>query len=93
MDVGYNTKDNFDILNIKAMSATNQTAPETVLGWIDDAIADKAWLVMVYHDIIDNGGTWTNTPAHMQAVIDGIASRGVAIKTVEDALNEILPQI
>ncbi len=93
VDVGYNTKDNFDILNIKAMSATNQTTPETVLGWIDDAIADKAWLVMVYHDIVDNGGTWTNTPAHMQTVIDGIASRGVTIKTVEDALNEILPQI
>ena len=93
VDVGYNTKDNFDILNIKAMSATNLTSPETVLGWVDDAIRDKAWLVVVYHDIVDNGGTWTNTPAHMQAVIDGLASRGVPVVSVESALNEVVPQI
>lgn len=56
VDVGYNTKDNYDRFNIRAMSATNITTPETVLGWVDDAIRDKAWLVIVYHDIVDNGG-------------------------------------
>ncbi len=93
VDVGYNTKDNFDILNIKAMSATNLTTPETVLGWVDDAIRDKAWLVVVYHDIVDGGGTWTNTPAHMQTVVDGLANRGVPVVSVESALNEVVPQI
>ncbi len=93
VDVGYNTKDNFDILNIKAMSTTNNTLPETVLGWVDEAIRDKAWLVLVYHDIVDGGGTWTNTPAHMQAVLDGIASRDISVKTIDQALDEIEPQI
>lgn len=93
VDVGYNTKDNFDLFNIKAMSTTNQTSPETVLGWVDDAIRDRGWLVIVYHDIVDNGGTWTNTPAHMQTVIDGLKARGVAVKSVEAALDELVPQL
>ncbi len=93
VDVGYNTKDNFDMYNIKAMSTINTTTPETVLEWVDAAIADRGWLVLVYHDIIDNGATFTNTPAHLQAVLDGIASRGVTVKTVDKALDEIVPQI
>lgn len=93
VDVGYNTKDNYDRFNIRAMSATNITTPETVLGWVDDAVRDKAWLVIVYHDIVDNGGTWTNTQAHMQAVVDGLKDRGVAVKSVEAALAEVEPQI
>ncbi len=93
VDVGYNTKDNFDAYNIKAMSATNLTSPETVLGWVDDAIRDKAWLVLVYHDIVDNGPTFSNTPAHLQTVVNGIKARGVPVKTVDKALDEIIPQI
>ncbi len=93
VDVGYNTKDNFDILNIKAMSANNTISPETVLGWVDEAVRQNAWLVIVYHDIVENGGLWTNTPAHMETVLDGVSARGVNVKTVNDAIDEILPQI
>jgi len=75
------------------MSATNLTSPETVLGWVDDAIRDKAWLVLVYHDIVDNGPTFSNTPAHLQTVVNGIKARGVPVKTVDKALDEIIPQI
>lgn len=93
VDVGFNTKDNFDIMNIKAMSTINSTPPETVIGWIDDAIRDNAWLVLVYHNIIDDGDTWTNTPAHMRTVLDSLVTRGVSVQTVDSALNEIVPQI
>jgi peptidoglycan/xylan/chitin deacetylase (PgdA/CDA1 family) len=93
VDVGYNTKDNFDKYNIKAMSATASTAPETVLGWVDEAIRNKAWLVLVYHDIIDNGPMYSNTPAHLDKVLSGLKDRGVSVKTNKQALSEILPQI
>lgn len=93
VDVGFNSKDNFDRYNIRAMSAVVNTSPDTVLEWVDQAIADKTWLVIVYHDIIPNGGTFTNTPQHLQAVLDGLHQRGVQVMTVQDALNELVPQL
>lgn len=93
VDVGYNTKDNFDKNNIKAMSVTSMTSPETVLGWVDEAIRNKAWLVLVYHDIVDNGPLYSNTPDHLDKVLSGLKDRGVNVKTNKKALSEILPQI
>lgn len=93
VDVGYNSKGSFDRYNIKAMSAVNTTAPETVLEWVDSAIKDKTWLVLVYHDIVENGDTFTNSPQHLKAVLDGLKSRGVAVMTTQDALQEISNQI
>jgi peptidoglycan/xylan/chitin deacetylase (PgdA/CDA1 family) len=93
VDVGFNTKDNFDILNIKAMSVINTTPPETILSWVDEAIRDRAWLVLVYHDVVDGGGTFTTTPDQLRAVLDGLVARGVSVQTVDSALNEVVPQM
>lgn len=93
VDVGYNTKDNFDKNNIKAMSVTSNTSPETVLAWVDEAIQNKAWLVLVYHDIINNGPLYSNTPDHLDKVLSGLKDRGVSVKTNKQALSEIFPQI
>lgn len=93
-DPGYNSKDNFDIYNIKTQNATNKTSPATVLGWVDTAIKDKTWLVLVYHDIAASGtSTFTNTPEHLQKVLDGLVERKVHVVTVDDALSEVVPQM
>lgn len=93
VDVGYNTKDNFDKNNIKAMSVTSNTSPETVLAWVDEAIRNKAWLVLVYHDIVDNGPMYSNTPDHLDKVLSGLKDRGVSVKTNKNALLDLIPQI
>ncbi|MEY3784522.1 MAG: hypothetical protein RLZZ230_844 [Candidatus Parcubacteria bacterium] len=89
VDVGYNSADNYTKSNIKAMSAVVSTSPETVLGWIDTAIANKSWLSIVYHDIVNGGGEYTNTPAHLEAVLAGLKARGVDVMTTRQATNYI----
>jgi peptidoglycan/xylan/chitin deacetylase (PgdA/CDA1 family) len=90
---GYNTKDSFDIYNIKTQNATNSTTPEMVMSWVDTAIQDNAWLVLVYHDISNGDDRFTNTPEHLEAVLDGLLARGVVVATVDAALDEIVPQL
>lgn len=92
-DVGYNTKESFDIYNIKTQNPIYNTSPETVLSWVDTAIADNAWLVLVYHEISDSSDKFTNTPEHLERVLDGLVTRGVFVTTVDEALNEIVPQM
>lgn len=93
VDVGYNTKDNFDPYNIKAMSPISSTSPETVLGWVDEAIRNRAWLSIVYHDIVDGGPTFSNTSAHLETVLAGLQARGVRVLTNRAALSEVLAQM
>ncbi|MDD5083655.1 MAG: polysaccharide deacetylase family protein [Candidatus Moranbacteria bacterium] len=93
VDVGYNTKDNYDRYNVHAMSATSATSPETVLAWVDEAIKDGANLSIVYHDIVDNGTTWSNTPAHLDTVLAGLKSRGVRVLTSKQAVDEMSSQM
>jgi len=89
VDTGYNSADNYTKTNIKAMSAIVSTSPETVLKWVDTAISSKAWLSIVYHDIVDGGGEYTNTPAHLEAVLAGLKARGVDVMTTKEALDYI----
>lgn len=93
-DVGYNSKDDFDILNIKTQNITDVTSPEAVLEWVDTAIKNKTWLVLVYHDISDsNSGKFTNTAEHLERVLDGLVAREVLVTNVDAALDEVEPQI
>ena len=93
VDVGYNTKDNFTPYNIKAMSPTVATTPEEVLAWVDEAIRNKALVSIVYHDIVNNGTTWSNTPAHLETVLAGLKARGVRVETTRQAVAEVQQQM
>ena len=75
------------------MSPISSTSPETVLGWVDEAIRNRAWLSIVYHDIVDGGPTFSNTPAHLEAVLAGLQARGVRVLTNQAALSEVLAQM
>lgn len=86
VDVGYNGAD-FARQNIHSMSPTSATTVGEVLGWVDTAIANDAWLTITYHDIVNNGGKFTNTTAHLEAVLAGLSARGVAVMTVGEALQ------
>ncbi|MDD2870820.1 MAG: polysaccharide deacetylase family protein [Candidatus Gracilibacteria bacterium] len=94
---GFNNKHNFDKYLIKAINPVVSTTPESILAWVDEAIAKKAWLVIVYHDILDGGEIYSNTPAHLEAVMSGLDSRRAAglldVKTTKDALSDVLGQI
>jgi len=93
----YNSKNYFDQYRIKAMNATSSTTPEMVLQWVDQAIADKSWLVITYHDIVNNGWLYTNTPAHIEAVLAWLDYRRslwlLDVKTNKDAITDIKTQL
>jgi peptidoglycan/xylan/chitin deacetylase (PgdA/CDA1 family) len=93
VDVGFNAKNNFDIYNIKVKNVNSNVPASTVLEWVDEAKASKTWLVLVYHDILVGGDFFTSTPQNLDTVLAGLKKRNMNVKTVEGALQEILPQL
>lgn len=95
VEAGFNSKDNFDIYNIKVQNIFEDTSAAQVAAWVAQAKQTKTWLVLVYHEIGSRiGGDiyWVPTmtfDAHMKAV----KNSNVRVVTVQQALNEIKPQV
>lgn len=95
---GLNTKDNFDITTLKIYEVDSNISQAQVKGWVDAAIAQHAWLILVYHEVattpIDpSDALYTTQPADLDAELAYVKNSGVTVLTVQQALNEILPQL
>lgn len=94
-DIGYNSKDNFNPYNILIQHINTDTTPEEVSSWIAKAKADKTWLVLVYHKVM-NGGTandYAVTPADLDSELGMIQASGIEVKTISQALAILTPQL
>ncbi|MER7009450.1 polysaccharide deacetylase family protein [Dactylosporangium sp. NPDC000555] len=94
-DEGFNTKDSTDVNNIKVRNILNTTTPAQVGQWVDQAMRDKSWLVLVYHEVSTTAEdpTYAVTPANLEAELKLIQSKGIAVRTVDEALDEVVPQL
>lgn len=94
---GLNTKDGLDIMQLKIYEVDSNISQATVQGWIDAAIAQKAWLILVFHEVATtpsapDDALYTTQPADFTAEMNYLKNSGVAIETVAQALAEISAQ-
>jgi hypothetical protein len=71
------------------------TTPAQVGAWVDQAIRDRSWLILVYHEVGTGlpDPTYVVTPANLDAELRLIQSKGIAVRTVDQALDEVVPQL
>jgi peptidoglycan/xylan/chitin deacetylase (PgdA/CDA1 family) len=62
------------------------TTMDQIKGWIDKAVQDKYWLVLVFHDVNNSGGEYSATPETLQQTIDYLKSKGVSVKTMAEGM-------
>lgn len=95
---GYNTKDNFDLAQLKIYEVDSNITQAQVKAWIDGAIAQKTWLILVYHEtattpVDPTDALYTTQPSDLDAELSYLKNSGAAIETVHQAINELLPQL
>ncbi|MBO0881026.1 MAG: polysaccharide deacetylase family protein [Mycobacterium sp.] len=94
-DVGFNSKDNFNPYNIVVQNVTATTSNAQVEAWIDQAKAQKTWLVLVYHQV-ENQVAAADTDAVKTADLDVqlsyLKASGITVKTQSAALSEVTAQ-
>lgn len=63
----------------------------TTTGAIDVAVANKQWLILVFHDISSGAATSTTqcAAADFQTVVTKLASAGIPVMTVRDVLAKL----
>jgi peptidoglycan/xylan/chitin deacetylase (PgdA/CDA1 family) len=90
---GLNYRNDFDIYKIKVRNVLRNTPNSTIQAWVDEAKEKKAWLVLVYHPIDTGTDPYGATPQNLDAQLSMIKNSGVTVKTLNDALVEISPQL
>jgi hypothetical protein len=95
IDAGYNEKNTFDVYNIKVQNVTAATGLDEIQAWIAKALAEKLWLVIVYHEVSDTptDPDLAVSPANLDAQLNLIQSSGIPVMTVNQALDELTPQL
>ena len=93
VDVGYNSKDNFNPYNIRAQSITSTTTISDIQSWIAQAQQNKTWLVLVFHGVDNSGDPYSITPRNLNTVLTNISNAHLPVVTVAQALSELKPQV
>ena len=81
-DGGPNFRDGNPFL-LRTMSVESTTTLAQVKAWIDRAIADKTWIILVFHGIDTTTDQYSTTPTELNAIADYLKSSN--IKTVTNA--------
>ncbi len=97
VDSGFNTKDNLDLTKLVVQNVFNTTTPAQVEAWIDQANQQHTWLILVYHEIsvtpTDPTDVQYNTqPSDLDTELNYIKNSGIAVETMQQAINEVNAQ-
>lgn len=83
---GFNFRGSVPRYELLVRSVTATTPVSTVEGWLDDAAAQNAWVILTYHDILDVPTTYDTTPAAIRAHIEAVTERNLPVVTVTEGL-------
>ena len=101
---GYNSTtaltDSNEKYALKIQHVTDTTSTSTIQGWIDTAVANKTWLILMFHEVVDifptdckgtgASGTETEectTTAVLQSAVDYLATNNVCVQTMSQVLT------
>lgn len=90
---GFNYKDNFDMYNLYVKNILVGTTAAEVQTWINEAAANKAWLILVYHEVNYGGDPYSATPENFTEQMQAISQSSLPVVTLDNALSEISPQL
>lgn len=80
-----------DPLRIRPFGISSTTTVASVIAAIDKAVANREWLVLIFHGIKDVADTYYYPVASFQQIVDHIATSGIAVRTMTDALKGSTP--
>lgn len=84
-DHGFNYK-NTDRYLLKTQSVESTTTLEQLKAWVDTAEQKKAWVILLMHQVDNNGGQYSITPANLQELANYIKSKNIKTVTASEGL-------
>lgn len=69
------------------LEASHNIAPETVMGWIDEAAANGQWLILLLHDVVDGvPAEYEYNKDDLRKIVDHAAASPIKVVTMTEGL-------
>ena len=92
-ELGFNNSENFNPYKILSQNIYNTTIVAQVNQWLDQTTREKTWLVLNFHQLDTSNSPYSITPQNFEAVLASIRFRNLPLLTLEQALEEVEPQL
>jgi peptidoglycan/xylan/chitin deacetylase (PgdA/CDA1 family) len=80
------TSDKYQLQNEEPLIDTSLSQVES---WIDNAIANKQWLILTFHQINNDGTQYSITPQTFNSIVDYIVSKHIKVITVGEGISSL----
>jgi len=87
-DGGFNSADQDPYL-LKTFSIEINTPVSEVQKLINEAVNNKTWVILVFHQIENNGGQYSTAPQNLQNIASYISQNNIKTVTIGQGLNEL----
>lgn len=78
----------FDPLNLRTKAVYENTSTKEIQSWLDEAKANKQWLVLMYHRVNETG-EYTVSSSQLEQQLKMIHESGLPVRTVSQAAASI----
>ena len=95
VNFGFNSRDNADTFDIKVQDITASTTIDDIRSWVNKAISDRTWLVLVYHNVSSDqahAGLYNTVPTELEKHLQFIHQSGITVLPVNQAVQELKAQ-
>ncbi len=82
-------RDGVDLNQAPAVGIEGPDGEAVATRWLDQALSDRAWLILYTHDVADDATPWGCTPQALSRLIDRALAGGADIVTVEEGCRRI----
>lgn len=88
--IGGDVTPNSDRYQLERRSVEVSVTVPQIKSWIDQAVANKEWLILTFHEVSTSGRQYSITPANFNQVIDYLKQKNVPVVTISQGA-EFLP--
>lgn len=76
---------------LRSLAPSSATTGSVLTGWVDQAYAQKGWLIVTMHDTVASGasGNTQMNSATVQTLVDYLWTKGIPVRTVSDVLRTL----
>lgn len=84
----------FSDYEVMVQEVRNSTSLAEIKGWIDAAVLNKKWLVLLFHEIVEsNPEEYEYLKNNFEVVVDYVNTKNVPVVNVSEALNLTEPNL
>lgn len=84
----------FDLYFLQRHALTNSETIESVIAYLNDAVANNKWIIFSAHELggtYGDGSTWSQSEQLLRMTLDEIVARGIPVRTVREVINDLFP--